>query len=301
MGLTPTVVNARSSSVRRRIFSCDSLSDSVLLAPGFPPIAGGRENVIADGSVIAVSEGQCAILVSRGRVFDLCAEPGAYAYSSGTLPEPLSGALGAEALKNLYPYPPDAGGYRLYYVKIGPVSLLSFSSGQGIPFRIVLPAAGLDLDVMLCCEGSFRYRICDPALFFADVAGPVEDCFRSRELNELLTREAETALLPVLARISADETSFPSKQAFCQAVAAGVTEQLADIWREKRGIQITELTIGSIRTDSAASRYFDSWLTAGMQTAAQAPEVPALTAWYCPACGAASTGNFCPQGGRRKP
>ena len=84
MGLMPTVVNARSSSARRSVFACDTLSDSVLLAPGFPPIAGGRENVIV-GSVIAVSENQCAILVSRGRVFDLCAEPGAYAYEAKIL------------------------------------------------------------------------------------------------------------------------------------------------------------------------------------------------------------------------
>ena len=127
MGLTPTVVNARSSSARRNILSCDPLSDGTLLAPGFPPVAGSRENTISDGAVITVSEGQCAILVSRGKVFDLCAEPGTYAYSGGTLPEPLPGALGEAALKNLYPYPPDAGGHRLYYVKTSPVSPLPWT------------------------------------------------------------------------------------------------------------------------------------------------------------------------------
>ncbi len=301
MGLTPTVVNARSSSARRNIFSCDALSDSVLLAPGFPPIAGGRENVIADGSVIAVSEGQCAILVSRGRVFDLCAEPGAYAYSSGTLPEPLPGALGAEALKNLYPYPPDVSGHRLFFVNLSPVSPLPFSSGRGIPFRIVIPTPGLDLDVMLRIEGSFRYQVCDPALFFTEITGPVEDRYHCGELNEILKREAETVLPPVLARISEEQTSFPSRQAFCRTVAEGVAERLADIWRERRGIRIAEVTINSVRTDGEASRYFESWLAAGEQASPQASEASGSKTWYCPACGAASTGNFCPQCGSRKP
>ena len=301
MGLTPTVVNARSSSARRSVFSCDTLSDSVLLAPGFPPIAGGRENVIADGSVIAVSEGQCAILVSRGRVFDLCAEPGAYAYSSGALPEPLPGALGAEALKNLYPYPPDVSGHRIFYVNLSPVSPLPFSSGRGIPFRIVIPTSGLDLDVMLRIGGSFRYQVCDPALFFTEVTGPVENPYHCGELNEVLTRETEAALPPVLARISEEQTRFPSKQAFCRAVAEGVAERLADSWRERWGIRIAEVKISSVYTDDGASRYFDSWLAAGEQTSPEASEASAPKAWYCPACGAASTGNFCPQCGSRKP
>ena len=301
MGLKPAVVNARSSSARRNIFSCESLSDAALLAPGFPPADGSRENVLSDGAMITVSEGQCAILVSRGKVFDLCAEPGAYVYSSEALPEPLPGELGEEALKKLYPYPPDAGGHRLFFVKTNPVSPQSFSSAQGVPFRIVLPDPGLDLDVMLRCEGAFRYRICDPVLFFTDITGPVKEPFSSGELNEQLKREAETALLPVLARLSAEKTRFPGKQAFCRAIAEGITEQLADFWRERRGVCLTELTIGSVRTDDAVSRYFHIWLSAGEQTAPQAPEVPALKTWLCPACGTESTGNFCPQCGRKKP
>ena len=299
MGWTPTVVNARSSSARRSIFSCDSLSDTVLLAPGFPPVAGSRENVIADGAVISVSEGQCAILVSRGRVFDLCAEPGSYAYSFA-LPEPLPGALGEASLKNLYPYPPDAGGHRLYYVNTRPVSPLPFASGKDIPFRIVIPDAGLDLDVMLCCEGTFRYQVCDPALFFTNVTGPVTDRFDGRQLSELLAREAETGLFPALAGLSAGNAMFPSRQAFCQAIAHRVAEQAADHWRERFGLRIAELTIGSVRPDADSSRYFDRWLAAGEQ-APRPTEPSGPKEWFCPHCGAASTGNFCPQCGRRKP
>ena len=301
MGLTPTVMNTQSSSARRNVFSCASLSDAALLAPGFPPVSGSRENELADGAVIAVEEGQCALLVSRGKVFDLCAEPGVYAYSGESLPDPKPGELGEDALKRLYPYPPDASGHRLFYVNTRPVSPLPFRSGRGIPFRITIPAFRLDLDIPLYCEGSFRYGICDPVRFFTDITGPVREPFRSGELNELLAREAETALPPVLARISAARTAFPSKQAFCQAIAQGVTEQLADSWRERRGIRIAELRIDSVRTDDGVSRYFDAWLGAEAQAAPQSPAVPASGTWVCPECGTASAGNFCPECGRRKP
>ena len=302
MGLTPTEVNARSSSARRNVFSCIALSDSVLLAPGFPPISASRDNTISDGAVITVSEGQCAILTSRNRVFDLCAEAGAYAYDSAALPEPLPGELGAEAVKNLYPYPPDRSGHKLWYVNIKPVSPLPFRSARGIPFRFLLPAMKLDLDVLLLCEGSFRYQVCDPARFFADVAGPAADGFDPGKLNELLAREAETALAPVLARLSAENAVFPSRQAFCDAIAEGVKAQLESLWPERLGIRPAEVTIRTVSPDDdAGAQFFYKWLAAGEKAAPLPPEEGAPKPWYCPDCGAESTGNFCPQCGRHKP
>ena len=301
MGLTPTSVNPRSSSARRNIFSCDALTGDVLLAPGFPPASTARDNGISDGAVIAVSEGACAILVSRGRVFDLCAEAGAYAYDSASLPEPLPGELGAEAVKDLYPCPPDRSGHRLWYVNLRPVSPLPFRSARGIPFPIRLPEEKLDLDILLFFEGAFRYQICDPARFFTDIAGPVTEPYDSRELNELLSREAETALAPVLARLGAARAVFSSRGAFCQAIAEGVKAQLEDHWRDKRGIRLTEVTIRNVSADDSSARYFHRWLALGEQAAPRPAEEGAPKRWYCPDCGAESTGNFCPQCGRRKP
>ena len=144
-------------------------------------------------------------------------------------------------------------------------------------------------------------RSATPSAFFTDVAGPVTGGFDTKELNEVLAREAETVLAPVLARLSAANAVFPSRQAFCQAIAQGVKAQLEGPWRERLGIRPTEVTIQTASPDDDAAQFFRMWLASGERAASRPAEEGAPKPWYCPDCGAESTGNFCPQCGKRKP
>ena len=58
----------------------------------------GSENVITNGSVVAVADGQCMIIVDQGKVTELCAEPGEFVYDSSTEPSIFSGSLGQSIL-----------------------------------------------------------------------------------------------------------------------------------------------------------------------------------------------------------
>ena len=46
----------------------------------------GDDNIITNGSVIAVADGQCMLIVEQGKVVDMCAEPGEYTYDTSTEP-----------------------------------------------------------------------------------------------------------------------------------------------------------------------------------------------------------------------
>ncbi len=305
MGLIETTISAAASSSRRNVFSCEALSDSVLLAVGRRPAEPSGGNSIDHGGKLRTAEGQCALLVSKGKVTDFCAVPGTYTFNMRRETEPMLGPLeeqAAESWKRLSPRSGDYEPRRLYYVNLRSVPGAAFQ--REVPFHLRLPAEGLrggltlDLDVDLVCSGSFTYRVCDPILFYTNVTGNVEDRFDNGELNGLLRNEAALQLQTVLAGLAAEGRTFPHRSAFCQAIAEGIQEELQVFWPGLRGIAPDTVTISSVYAKDKGSGFFARWLDLG---GAEAPGDEASEKWFCPDCGAASTGNFCPQCGRRKP
>ena len=66
----------------KEFFYCDSLPNNVLVKKGQKRVGGrssntkGSDNIISNGSGIAVADGQCMIIVEQGKIVEVCAEPG---------------------------------------------------------------------------------------------------------------------------------------------------------------------------------------------------------------------------------
>ena len=61
----------------------------------------GEDNIISNGSIVAVNEGQAMIIVEQGKVVDLCAEPGEYVYDRSTEPSLFTGNL-SQSIKDVF-------------------------------------------------------------------------------------------------------------------------------------------------------------------------------------------------------
>ena len=59
------------------------------------------DNVISDGSVVAVADGQCMMIVDQGKIVDFCAEPGEYVFEHGGEPSLFYGAFDGEKAQAL--------------------------------------------------------------------------------------------------------------------------------------------------------------------------------------------------------
>ena len=103
MGLIKAVLGATSGVLAdqwKEYFYCEALPADVLVTKGKKRVGGrssntkGSDNLISNGSIIAVADGQCMMIVEQGKIVDLCAEPGEYTYDTSTEPSIFSGDLG---------------------------------------------------------------------------------------------------------------------------------------------------------------------------------------------------------------
>ena len=67
------------------------MSADVLAVRGRKAGHRAEDDVITDGSVIVVADGQCMIIVDQGKIAEVCAEPGEYTYDSSTEPSVFCG------------------------------------------------------------------------------------------------------------------------------------------------------------------------------------------------------------------
>ena len=76
----------------KEYFYCDAIPENVLAVKGQKKTTRrssnrhGDDNVITDGSVIAVADGQCMLIVDQGKIVDMCAETGEYTYDMSSEP-----------------------------------------------------------------------------------------------------------------------------------------------------------------------------------------------------------------------
>ena len=91
----------------KEYFYCESVPADVLVTKAHKKVSGrssnrrGSDNIISNGSVIAVNDGQCMLIVEQGKVVDVCAEPGEYVYDTSTEPSVFCGDLG-EGIRNVF-------------------------------------------------------------------------------------------------------------------------------------------------------------------------------------------------------
>ena len=103
MGLLKAGIGALSGVLAdswRDYFYCESLDADTLVVKGEKKAGGrssnkkGTDNIISNGSIINVIEGQCMMIVESGKVVEICAEPGEFVYDMGTEPSIFYGSLG---------------------------------------------------------------------------------------------------------------------------------------------------------------------------------------------------------------
>ena len=262
MGLIKAAAGAVSGVLAdqwKEYFYCEALPANVMAVKGRKKVSGrssntSSDNIISNGSVISVADGQCMLIVEQGKVVDLCAEPGEYTYDSSTEPSVFTGSLGSsivEVFKNVCKRftfggePPKD--QRIYYFNTKEMPGNKYGTPSPVPFRVVDEKIGLDVDIAIRCFGEYSVRISNPLLFYTNVCGNVIADYTIDRLEGQMRTELLTALQPAFAKISDMGVRYSAIPGHTAELADALNEELSGKWRDLRGIEIVSFGVSSVK------------------------------------------------------
>lgn len=262
MGLIKAGIGALGGTLAdqwKEFFYCDSLDADILAVKGQKRISGrssntkGNDNIISNGSGIAVADGQCMMIVEQGRVLEVCAEPGEYTFDNSTEPSIFAGSLGKSIIETFktigrrFTYGGDTGkDQRVYYFNTKEIVGNKYGTASPVPFRVVDNNIGLDIDISIRCNGEYSYKITNPLLFYTNVCGNVQHSYNRSEIDSMLKTELLTALQPAFAQISAMGVRYSALPGHTMEMAQALNGVLSEKWKELRGIEVASFGINSV-------------------------------------------------------
>ena len=263
MGLLKAIFGATGGVLAdqwKEYFYCDALDADTLVVKGSKRISGRSsntkavDNIISTGSVIAVADGQCMLIVEQGKVVELCAEAGEYIYDASTEPTIMAGNLSKsipEVFRNIgkrFTFGGEAPkDQRVYYINTKEIMGNKYGTPSPVPFRVVDSNIGLDVDISIRCFGEYSYRITNPILFYTNVCGNVSADFDRAQIDSQLKTELLTALQPAFARISNMGIRYSALPGHTMEMAEAMNQVLSSKWKDLRGVEIVAMGVSSVK------------------------------------------------------
>ena len=243
----------------KEYFYCDSMDANVLVSKGAKRTSRrssntkGFENIITSGSVIAVNEGQCMMIVDQGKIVEFAAEAGEYTWDASTEPTMFGGnffqGLGESwnTMKKRFTFGGEAPkDHRIYFFNLKEITGNKYGTPAPVPFRVVDTNIGLDMDVSVRCNGEYSYKISDPMLFYKNVCGNVAQDYTRDQLDSQLKAEFLTALQPAFARISQLGIRYSALPGHTLELAEAMNQALSAKWSGLRGICVVSVGVNSV-------------------------------------------------------
>jgi len=286
----------------KEFFYCEALDMDTLVVKGSKRISGrssntkGSDNIISNGSGIAVADGQCMMIVEQGKVVEVCAEPGEYTYDTSTEPSIFAGSLGQSILDTFktigkrFTYGGDTGkDQRVYYFNTKEIMDNKFGTPSPIIFEVTNKRIGMSRTVNVRCNGVYSYTISNPLLFYTKVCGNVEQAFTRAEIDGQLKTEFVSALQPAFGALAELELRPAQLPAKVNELKQAMNDALRAEWVESRGITVEKIALNPItlndedmkkiqQMEDAATMGSNPFMMAGRMTDATANAMEAAAA-----------------------
>ena len=279
MGLIRAALSAGGSVLAdqwKEYFQADSMSNEDLVVKGYKKTKGnnkGGEEIISNGSCIAVGEGQAALIVEDGKIVEFCAEPGRFVWDSSTEPSVFCGGFGKGIIDSFkkfgerFTFGGDrAKSQRVYYVNTKEIMDNKFGTTTPMVYDDQYYRTALYIRYF----GQFSFRISDPIIFFTQLAGSVADKYNRASLMDMCRDEFMTALDTALSQLSAEGVKFSQIPVKQREIAKFMSDTLDDEWGQRRGMEVVSVAIAKVTPDEKSRARIEQFDTNVMHSSPNA-------------------------------
>lgn len=266
MGIFKAISSAISGSMKdqwKEMFYCNAIPNDILLVRGHKvqterSANNGDDNVITDGSIVCVADGEAALMVCNGRVTNVFTEPGEHTFRSSKTAGVFSGTdinTTASNIASDIGRRVSFGGdapifYRVYYMNTKEI-MGNKILVPATPFRVTDENIGLDMDVTVSIDGVYSIKIVDPMVIYSRVIGNVEDKYYVGPLAQQLSIETSSKIQSTFATLSQQGLRVSGLPALNSVISEAVKASINPWLRENRGIEIASLPISGIKVSES--------------------------------------------------
>ncbi len=243
------------------MYYCDSIPAGILAVRGQKRVSErssntkGNENVISDGSIIVVNEGQSAIAVEQGKIIGAYTQPGENVFHGGSA-SIFSGGGVKGIGKEIFNRVGFGGDVAIHQF----ILYIDMKEQLGNPFSVSFPICvsddeiGLQLTATARASGVFSFRITDPVAFYKKIFRGASGTMRVSDVLPQLQAEYATAMMEASSRLFAGSLRLSDMPGKVSKIADAVSECMTDKWVGLRGFTVVSTAIDSLTVLDAEKR-----------------------------------------------
>ena len=243
------------------MYYCDSIPAGILAVRGQKRVSErssntkGNENVISDGSIIVVNEGQSAIAVEQGKIIGAYTQPGENVFHGGSV-SIFSGGGVKGIGKEIFNRVGFGGDVAIHQF----ILYIDMKEQLGNPFSVSFPICvsddeiGLQLTATARASGVFSFRITDPVAFYKKIFRGASGTMRVSDVLPQLQAEYATAMMEASSRLFAGSLRLSDMPGKVSKIADAVSECMTEKWVGLRGFTVVSTAIDSLTVLDAEKR-----------------------------------------------
>ena len=235
------------------MYCCDSIPQGILAYRGKKQVSErssntkGDENVVSDGSVIVVNEGQSALAVQQGKVIGCYTQPGEHVFHGGSA-SIFSGGGVKGIGKEIFTRVGFGGDVAVHQF----ILYIDMKEQMGNPFSVSFPICvtdeeiGLQLTATGYAKGVFSFRISDPMTFYQRIFRGANGTMSVQDVLPQLQAEFATALTEAAGRLFAGSLRLSDMPGKVAKIADEMSRCMTGKWVGLRGFTVVSTAMESL-------------------------------------------------------